>query len=206
MWSWRGAAHDVADSQADGKEIDHEKDAGNRIYSIDVPRCHGAVRPGGRSPVECGQHQNKTAVPKIDCQQPLALESAFDPDTGEGTHGEFDAAIMPTAVGTYTFHITGDIKGTAVDVSAASSDSTFNDVKNPSDIQFPVKTPTTQDISAAVTNLQNRLATARSEAAAAKSSAKSAKSTAVIAIMVALVLGLIAIVVGARGRKKAPAA
>src|SRR5581483_11038555 len=34
---------------------------------------------------------------------PLDLEPSFDPDTGLGTHGEFDASIIPTQVGDYTF-------------------------------------------------------------------------------------------------------
>src|SRR5206468_3833028 len=37
----------------------------------------------------------------------LALEPAFDPDTGLGTPGEYDAFFFPTATGKYTFHLTG---------------------------------------------------------------------------------------------------
>src|SRR5438105_1541972 len=33
----------------------------------------------------------------------LALEPSFDPDTGLGTPGEYDAFFFPTAVGNYTF-------------------------------------------------------------------------------------------------------
>ena len=133
---------------------------------------------------------------------PLALTSAFDPDSGLGTHGEFDSPILPTAAGTYTLHITGDINGTAVDVSAASSDTTFSDVTDPTAIEFPVQSQTVPQLSSAITTLQGRLASAQSDATSAKSSAKSSKTVAIIAIIVAVVLGLVAIVAG-RSRKTA---
>jgi hypothetical protein len=133
---------------------------------------------------------------------PLALTSAFDPDTGLGTRGEFDAPILLTAAGTYTFHITGDITGTAVDVSAASSDKTFADVTDPTTIEFPVQTQTVPQLSSAITTLQGRVASAQSAAAAAKSSATSSKTVAIIAVVVAVVLGLVALVAG-RGKKSA---
>jgi hypothetical protein len=129
---------------------------------------------------------------------PMALKSAFDPDTGRGTHGEFDAPILPTAAGTYTFHITGDINGTAVDVSAASSDKTFADVTDPTDIEFPVQTQTLPQLSSAITTLQSRVASAQSAASAAKSSANSSKTVAISAILVAVVLGIVALVAGRR--------
>jgi len=129
---------------------------------------------------------------------PMALNSAFDPDTGLGTHGEFDAPLVPTAVGTYTFHITGNIKGTAVDVSATSSDKTFADVTDPTSIEFPNQVATLPQLSSAVTTLQNRLSSAQSAANAAKSSASSAKTLAIVAIVVAVVLAVVALATGRR--------
>ena len=46
---------------------------------------------------------------------PLDLEPSFDPDTGLGTHGEFDAAIIPTQPGNYTFHFYGSINGQPIE-------------------------------------------------------------------------------------------
>jgi hypothetical protein len=131
---------------------------------------------------------------------PLALTGAFDPDTGLGTHGEFDAPLTPTAPGTYTFHITGDINGTAVDVSDHSSDTTFANVDDPTTIEFPAKTQTNQQLSSAVSTLQSRLAAAQSAASSASNTADTARTLAIAAIAVAVVLGLIAVVGG--GRKK----
>ena len=129
---------------------------------------------------------------------PLAFTGAFDPDSGLGTHGEFDAPILPTGAGTYTFHITGDINGTAVDVSAASSDTTFADVTDPTDIDFPVQAQTVPQLSSAITTLQGRVASAQSAAASAKSSANSARAFGIVGIALAIV----AIVAG-RSRKTA---
>jgi len=129
---------------------------------------------------------------------PLAFTGAFDPDSGLGTHGEFDAPILPTGAGTYTFHITGDINGTAVDVSAASSDTTFADVTDPTDIEFPVQAQTVPQLSSAITTLQGRVASAQSAAASAKSSANSARAFGIVGIALAIV----AIVAG-RSRKTA---
>ena len=129
---------------------------------------------------------------------PMALNSAFDPDTGLGTHGEFDAPLVPTVAGTYTFHITGNINGTAVDVSAASSDKTFADVTDPTSIEFPNQIATLPQLSSAVTTLQSRLASAQTATNDAKSSASSAKTLAIVAIVVAVVLAVVAILTGRR--------
>ncbi|HEX9018405.1 MAG TPA: hypothetical protein VF806_04430, partial [Anaerolineaceae bacterium] len=43
----------------------------------------------------------------------------------DGVDGEYTAAIIPTELGDYTWHITGSINGTPVDVSMTSSPSTF---------------------------------------------------------------------------------
>lgn len=141
---------------------------------------------------------------------PLGLVGQFDPATGEGTHGEFDAAIIPTTPGIYTFHITGDIKGTAVDISAASSDKTFEDVKDPLGIEFPAKPQTNQQLTVAVTELQNRLSATRAAADAAQSSAGAAKSSArslaLIGIVIAVVSALIAVAALAASRRKTPSA
>ena len=68
---------------------------------------------------------------------PLSLEPSFDPDTRLGMHGEFTAAIIPTSPGTYRFHFTGSINGQPVDQTFTSSDSTFNNVEEPTSVEFP---------------------------------------------------------------------
>jgi hypothetical protein len=125
--------------------------------------------------------------------QPFAFAASFDPDSGEGNHGEYDATITPTRPGTYTFTLTGSIKGQAVNDSFTSSDNTFEDVKDPSQIEFPVSDPTPGQLAANATRLSSRVAKA-------KDSATTATTLAVVGIIVAVVLGGVAIGLGARRR------
>jgi hypothetical protein len=120
---------------------------------------------------------------------PLALEPSFDPDTGLGTHGEFDAAMVPTRPGTYTFHFIGDINGQKVDESFTSSDQTFDSVKDPAAIEFPAKDPTLGALGQSVQRLVPRVGAAQQRASSAKSSASTATTLAVVALAVGVVLG-----------------
>ncbi|MBV8161604.1 MAG: hypothetical protein JO265_11835, partial [Acidimicrobiia bacterium] len=106
---------------------------------------------------------------------PLDLEPSFDPDTGLGTHGEFDAAIVPTVPGDYTFHLTGAINGQNIDEKFTSSDTTFDTVKDPTDIQFPAKAPSNGQLATSIQRLDTRATTAAKNA---KDSADTAKTIA----------------------------
>jgi hypothetical protein len=74
---------------------------------------------------------------KKETSGPIDLKPSFDPDSGEGTPGEYDAAIIPTNAGTYTFHLTGAIHGTPIDEKFTSSDKTFDNVDEAKSVQFP---------------------------------------------------------------------
>ena len=115
----------------------------------------------------------------------LPLEPSFDPDTGLGTPGEYDAFFFPTAPGKYTFHFTGSIEGQKVDESFTSGPTTFSEVEDPSSVQFPVKVPTVGEVGQLVQNQGQRLTAQISTASDDASSAKT--------------LGLIGIIVGAIG-------
>ena len=115
----------------------------------------------------------------------LALEPGFDPDTGLGTPGEYDAFFFPTAPGKYTFHFTGSIGGQKVDESFTSGPTTFSEVEDPAPVQFPQKVPTVGQVGQLVQNESQRLAAQISTASDDASSAKT--------------VGLIGIIVGAMG-------
>jgi hypothetical protein len=132
--------------------------------------------------------------------EPLDLEPSWDPDTGEGTHGEWDAPIIPTAVGTYTFHLTGSIQGQVVDERFTSSDSTFDDVQAPRAIEFPDQTPTAQELAQAQSRLQPRVDTAVAQLSATRSDVSSTKTLAIVALVVALVAVAVAVFLGLRTR------
>jgi len=132
---------------------------------------------------------------------PLDLKASFDPDTGLGMHGEFDAAIVPTVPGDYTFHLTGSINGQNIDEKFTSSDKTFDPVKDPSDIQFPAKTPSNGQLAQSVSRLDTRETKAAKDA---KDSADTAKTLAIVGIAVGVVLGGGGLIV-AMGSRRRPA-
>jgi hypothetical protein len=147
----------------------------------------------------------------------LALLNKFDPDTGLGVPGDYEAPITPTVPGDYTFHLTGSIHGTSVDETATSSDSTFNSVIESTDIQFPTKLPSLAEMSTRLDRIDARLAPASPAPAAAsaapapsdatagladsiasaQAAASQAKDSASTALIVGIVVGLIGIVLGA---------
>jgi hypothetical protein len=131
----------------------------------------------------------------------LDLEPSWDPDTGLGTHGEWDAAITPTEPGTYTFHLTGSIHGQAIDQKFTSSATTFDPVQDPTAIEFPNKTPSASQQAAAIRQLQATTADAASEASSAKDSASTATTVAIVGIVLAVLLGGAAVALALSSRK-----
>jgi len=108
----------------------------------------------------------------------LAMRPAF------GRPGRFRAMLVPTRPGTYTFHITGSIKGQAVDVTSTCSDKTFACVADASEIQFPAKDPSAGQ-------LADRIDRAIPRAERAADAAGTARIVAIAALAVAvLALGL----------------
>jgi hypothetical protein len=144
---------------------------------------------------------------------PLSFNASFDPDTGLGTHGEFDAAIIPTRPGNYTFHFMGSLKGQQVDDSFTSSDMTFDTAKDPAPAEFPAKDPTIGDLAASIQRIGPRVDSAESAANRAQSLAqsndnkvRSARSLAVVALIVGAALGasgvLVGVAFGISGRRR----
>lgn len=89
--------------------------------------------------------------------QSLALEPAFDAEEKTGSLGEYDAALVPTAPGDYSFHITGSIHGTAVDLTVASGEDTFDPVVASSDLEFPAKMPTLAEVGTRLDRIDSRI-------------------------------------------------
>jgi hypothetical protein len=116
----------------------------------------------------------------------LSFEPAFDLAEGEGPMGQYNAPIMPTAPGDYTFHLTGAIHGEPVDITVTSSDETFDTVRGTAEIQFPVKVPTLNEVATRLDRLDTRLA-----------SADDAQAAANRALVVGAGLGLLGVIIGA---------
>ncbi len=129
----------------------------------------------------------------------LTFEPGFDPEEMEGNLGEYDAAIMPTAPGDYTFHITGSIHGQAVDITATSGDQTFDTVKGTSDIEFPTKLPTVPEIVTRLDRIDARATTPQASTGPTQASVDAAAATASDAKAAADQALLFGIAVGAAG-------
>ena len=88
---------------------------------------------------------------------PFPLLNRFDADTGLGVAGDYEAPLMPTVPGDYTFHLTGSIHGQAVDETATSSESTFDSAVEPTAIQFPIALPALSQILTRLDRIEARL-------------------------------------------------
>ena len=105
-----------------------------------------------------------------------------------GTPGDYRAWVTPTRPGSYAFHFTGAIRGQAVDASFTSSNTTFNDVDDVVNSEFPAKDPSTGQLATRVDREVPRLDAAVRRA---DDRAGSAHTLAVIGVAVG-VIGLLA--------------
>lgn len=152
----------------------------------------------------------------------LALEAAFDDVEMTGPLGEYDAALVPTAPGDYSFHITGSIHDTAVDLTLASGAETFDPVVSSADLQFPAKVPDLGEVATRLDRIDGRIQALQSAAPGSDTltAAQDAAAAANSAVMVAnqalliggllgfagLVLAVIALFVAMRARRGGTAA
>jgi hypothetical protein len=103
---------------------------------------------------------------------------------------EFRAWLLPTRSGTYSFHITGTVKGQMIDTVSTCSDKTFACVADVSALQFPVKDPSTGQLAERVDRALPRAEGAVDTAAGARRTALAAIAVAVLALVAAIALGL----------------
>ena len=142
----------------------------------------------------------------------LALTPQFV--VGEsGTPGDYGADLIPTSPGDYTFHITGTVRDTEVDVEMTSGEETFSPVIGASDLEFPVKLPSTGEIVTRLDRIDGRIAALQSgdpgqgpgvgeavaAANAATDAARSATTAANQALLVGAGLGVAGVLIGLLG-------
>ncbi len=136
------------------------------------------------------------------CPVPL-----YDSDTGSGRLDEYDYAVIPTVVGSYTFHIFGTISGVPIDQKVTSGPTTFDSIADSSAVDFPVVLPAAAAVATKVETVGQRaasaLASAQSASTAAgdaKASAAGATTLAIVAIGVAVLLSAVNVAIGLRRR------
>jgi hypothetical protein len=118
----------------------------------------------------------------------LPLVSSFDPDSGQGTKGVYNAYFIPTVPGDYTFHFSGTIRQTKVNTTVKSSPTTFDSAHDPAAIQFPQQAPS---------NLQ--LAQRQDAQSARLSAGIQAAGNKAASASTALAIGIAGLVAGAAG-------
>jgi len=106
----------------------------------------------------------------------LPLELNFDPGSGEGMPGDYRAWVIPTSPGDYTFHFTGKIGNQSVDQSFTSGPTTFDQVKDPAQVEFPIKEPPVSQVAGLTQRLSTRLQAALAEQKRAQDSANTTKT------------------------------
>ena len=82
---------------------------------------------------------------------PLPMEEAF------GEPGHFEADMIPTRPGTYTFRFTGTVAGQEIDEVFTSGPETFSDVNLAASIQFPEQDPTSGELAERLERLDSRI-------------------------------------------------
>jgi hypothetical protein len=134
---------------------------------------------------------------------PYCPSPAYDPDTGLGRLDEYDYALTPTAVGTYTFHIKGSIHGTPIDKTVASGPSTFDSVAESTSSDFPIAVPPVSALSTKINAVDGRTSTAQSSATSAQNSATAGLIVGIVGVALALISGVVALAALRKGARKA---
>lgn len=115
--------------------------------SVDV-----SVSEAGGAPVTDLGDALKVEVSKGSERVTLSLETT-------GTPGVYRAWLTPTRPGAYTFRLTGNVRGRTIDESFTSSPTTFDEVEDMGNIQFPAKDPSTGQLAGRLDREIPRLAT-----------------------------------------------
>jgi hypothetical protein len=127
----------------------------------------------------------------------LALQPAFG--ATYGTPGEYDAPLIPTRPGDYTFHFTGTVHGTPVDESFTSSPTTFDSVKDDTSIEFPVRDPSRGELTTRLDRVSAREQALPGSIEAAATSARRAGDSATRATVLGAIGVCLALLLGVAG-------
>ena len=157
---------------------------------------------GGRPVTDLG---DALQVEVIKGSEKVTLPLEADFGAGSGTPGNYRAWLTPTRPGSYTFHLIGTVRGQRVDDSFTSSPTTFDEVQDVANIQFPAKDPSTGELATRIDReiprIETRADAVEAAVADAEERAASARTLAMVAIVTG-VLGLLsAAVVLVAGRR-----
>jgi hypothetical protein len=111
----------------------------------------------GQPVVDLGPDELKVEVSFGDQKiGPLAMEPAFRVGAF-GEPGDYQADLIPSRPGPYTFHFVGTIKGQSIDEAYTASEQTFAIPENPAEVAFPAKDPSAGELAASIERANSRL-------------------------------------------------
>jgi hypothetical protein len=82
---------------------------------------------------------------------PLTIAARF------GTPGAYNGYVMPTATGTYVFHIKGKVETLDIDEMFESGPSRFGDIESTTALQYPNKVPAADDLNKRLSDIQSSI-------------------------------------------------
>jgi len=92
---------------------------------------------------------------------PLTVTARF------GAPGAYNGYVMPTATGTYVFHIKGKVESLDVDEAFESGPNRFGDIEATTALQYPNKVPAADELNKRLEDLQSGIDQTRLLSAAA---------------------------------------
>jgi hypothetical protein len=132
-------------------------------YTIEIGFANEPSIQGQMNGLDLIVTNTKTKKPVTGLENTLQAEIIFGAskkalkiEPVEEQDGHYTAAVMPTALGDYTWHIFGKIENTPVDIQMTSSPTTFNSVTAPSDVAFPGNAPAAPDLAASLAQANQR--------------------------------------------------
>ena len=126
---------------------------------------------------------------------PSGVSRVFDLKAVFGEPGHYVVNLVPTAAGVYEFRVFGDIEGTALDETFASSGGGggFDDIRTSAGLHFPEELPELREIESGV---RGAIQTAQEAQDAALAAQEGGGNTLAI---IALIVGIVGVVLGLGG-------
>ena len=124
------------------------------------------------------------------------VDLTLNPASGEP--GLYEAPLIPTRTGTYTFTFTGTVAGEEFKETFTSGEGTFDSPTSPSEVAFPVRDPSTGDLAQRLEREATRLAAAQAASKDAKDEASQARTFAIAG----MALGALGLIVGGLALRK----
>lgn len=86
---------------------------------------------------------------------PMNLRPAFQVGS-YGTPGDYQADLIPTRPGEYTFRFFGTVNGQPYDQEFTSGPDTFDEPRSAAEVSFPAQDPSTADLAASIEQLSSQ--------------------------------------------------